>query len=168
MIFWRRTCRIFSRFLKSFNVRIYQQINYQDKIEELWRVDNGMKERKQRTVLKRKKADEGITWKKESIFLRFIFVVIKELDINVIKFNHGKRHCVPSIHREGIEYNLERDAWPQQLEGYTCIQIEQQNSKPCTLETNRNLHADSLQFKKDNKLAAEISSWKRGIFFLRN
>lgn len=31
-------------------------------------------------------------------------------------------------YREGIEDNPERDAWLQELEEYTCNQIEQQNS----------------------------------------
>lgn len=58
-----------------------------------------MKERKQRIVLKRKKADEGITWKQESIFLLLIFVFIKELGIKVIKFNPDKHHYASSIQR---------------------------------------------------------------------
>lgn len=64
MIFWGRPSRIFSRLLKSYNVIIYQEKNYQKRRQKLW----SMKERKQRIVLKRKKADEGITWKQESCF----------------------------------------------------------------------------------------------------
>lgn len=84
-----------------------------------------MKERKQWIVLKRKKADEGTAWKPESYFLLFIFVFIKEFSISVIQFNHGK-HPYVSSYREDLEYNPERDAWPQQLEEYTCGRL---NSK---------------------------------------
>lgn len=42
-------------------------------------------------------------------------------------------------YREGLEYNPERDAWPQELEEYTCTQIEQENSKPCILEKKKKL-----------------------------
>lgn len=43
----------------------------------------------------------------------------------------------------------------QELEEYTCNQIEQQNSKPCILKTSRKLYSKSLQFKDENKLAGE-------------
>lgn len=71
-------------------------------------------------------------------------------------------------YREGLEYNPERDAWPQELEEYTCTQIEQENSKPCLLEKKRNLYSKSLEFKEESKLAAEISSWKGGKMFLKS
>lgn len=76
-------------------------------------MNNGMKERKQRIISKRKKGDEGITWKQESYFLLIIFVFIKDLVIDIIKFNHGKHQYVSLVQRKLRIYSRKRCMTPR-------------------------------------------------------